>query len=129
MFKKEIITSFSYIRLTISAMRFKEEYEILPRGDKAVITQYSLSYIDEESRKPEKSCKCPLEEVISLLNECRILKWDKFSGKNPPGVRDGYMFNFKAAVNDDRKISADGSNNYPRNYHQLLKYMRDKLNP
>ena len=129
MFKKEIITSFSYIRLTISAMRFKEEYEILPRSDKAVITQYSLSYMDEENRKPEKSCECPLEDIINLLNECRITKWDGFRGKNPPGVLDGYMFNFKAVVNDDRKISADGSNNYPRHYSVLLKYMRDKLNP
>ena len=40
------------------------------------------------------------DEVCQLFSECRIDKWDGFSGKNPHGVYDGSMMNFMATLTE-----------------------------
>ena len=47
------------------------------------------------------------------------MKWNGFHGKHPRNVRDGEMFTFAAVVNEGEKISADGSENFPKNYREL----------
>ena len=120
MFRHEQITSFSTISLRISGMRSTEIYEILSRGGEAEISHYLLRYRNgEDERELQKRVAVPAADMIEVLNLCGVIKWDGFSGKNPPGLLDGTMFSFRAAVNDDRKICARGSNNFPRHYRDF----------
>ena len=85
MFKREQITSFSEIRLKVSGMRLTEVYEILCCGDDAEVSQYWLSYKNhEDNYNLQKHVTVPAADVIDVLNQCGILKWDGFRGKNPP---------------------------------------------
>ena len=120
MFRQEQIASFSEISLRISGMRSTEIYEIIGHGDEAEISHYLVIYRSgKDDRELQKRVTVPAADMIGVLNRCGVTKWDGFSGKNPPGVLDGTMFGFKATVNDDRKICASGSNNYPRHYRDL----------
>ena len=120
MFKRETITSFSEIRLRVSGMRVTEVYEILCRGEEAQLSQYWLSYENhEDNYHLQKRATVPAGEIIALLEQCGIIKWDGFSGKNPPHVLDVKMFDFSAIVNGDRKIRANGSNNFPKHYRDF----------
>ena len=120
MFKRETITSFSEIKLRLSGMRVTEQYEILLSGDKAEVSLYFLSYENrEEKYNLQKRATVSESEMLDILNQCGVLKWNGFSGKNPPHVLDGVMFRFTAVVNDGRKIVADGSNNFPKHYRDI----------
>ena len=126
MFKREKIIAFDRIRLKISGMRLTEVYEIVCRDDGAAeLSQYYVSYENHEDKlNLIKRTVCPAKEILELLNNCGILRWDGFRGPNPRGVRDGYMFDFTAQVNGDRTVCASGSNNYPRHYHELTDAFR-----
>ena len=120
MFKHENITSFSEIKLRLSGMRITEVYEILCLGDEAEISLYWLSYENhKDNYHLRQRATVPADDMIDLMNRCGVLKWDGFSGKNPPHVRDGTMFTFTAMVNDGRRIYADGSNNFPKHYRDF----------
>ena len=120
MFKRETITAFSEIRLRISGMRTTEVYEILCSGDKAQLSLYWLSYENhEDNYHLQKRVSVPAGDVIGVLNQCGVIRWDGFSGKNPPGLLDGTTFLFTALVNDGRKLYASGSNNFPKHYRDF----------
>ena len=127
--KKNIeITGFERIVLSECTMRGRHEYEIVNDGDKAVVNYYMCGYSNRvEEKKPEKSAECENAEVINILNECKISKWDGFHGKHPKHVKDGTMFSFEAIINNDLKIYADGSENFPKNYSTLTSWFREKL--
>ena len=127
--KKNVeITNYEKVVLSETAMRGKSEYEVVNKGDKAEITFYQYRYLQkEEIKTPEKSAECGNEEVLGILNECMISKWDAFHGKHPKNVCDGIMFSFDAIVNEGLKIHADGSENFPKNYAALTKWLREKL--
>ena len=129
MFKRETITSFSEIKLRLSGMRVTEQYEILLSGDKAEVSLYFLSYENrEEKYNLQKRATVSESEMLDILNQCGVLKWNGFSGKNPPHVLDGVMFRFTAVVNDGRKIVADGSNNFPKHYREFTAALHNMLN-
>ena len=129
MFKRETITSFSEIKLRLSGMRVTEQYEILLSGDKAEVSLYFLSYENrEEKYNLQKRATVSESEMLDILNQCGVLKWNGFSGKNPPHVLDGVMFRFTAVVNDGRKIIADGSNNFPKHYREFTAALHNMLN-
>lgn len=128
LFKNKQIESFDRLLLKISGMRDAWEYEIICRGEKSEVAAYTLCFSKgEDCRRLDNSASVDTKVILGLLNDCRILKWDGFSGANPRGVRDGYMFTLKAVVNGDRNIYACGSNNYPRHYHELIKGITDML--
>ena len=109
-------------------MRHIEEYEIVCKGENSEISFYSKFYTrDHDDRLPEKTAESPTDELLKLFNDCNMLKWDGFHGPNPRHIRDGYMFTLKAELNGGVKIYADGSNNYPRHYRELLDTLRDIL--
>ena len=113
----EEITSFEIVTLRESGMRGAVEYELLPKGDGAELTLYMLRYSGGKSeRVPEERAACSGEEALELLNKCALLGWDGFDGPHPKGVLDGIMFTLKAEVNGGRKISAQGSENFPKHY-------------
>lgn len=128
MFRHETITSFSAIKLKISGMRLTQVYEILCQGETAQLSLYWLRYVDHEDRyELQQRATIPAADMIDLLNRCGVLRWDGFSGKNPPHVLDGTMFGFTASVNDGRKIAASGSNNFPKHYRDFTGALNSML--
>ena len=129
MFKREIITSFTEVRLRISGMRITEVYEILCRGEEAQLSLYWLSYENhQDNYHLQKRVTVPAGNVVGLLDRCGVIRWDGFYGKNPPHVLDGTMFDFSAVVNDGRKLCANGSNNFPKHYRDFTDALREMLN-
>ena len=115
-----LITSFEIITLHTSGMRHTAIYEIIPKESGAEISEYSIRYShSEKERILERQVVIDLQRVLKLLNDCRILSWDGFSGAHPKGVLDGTMFTFEAIVNDGQKIYADGSQNFPKHYRNF----------
>ncbi len=114
------ITSFEKITLAESGMRFSREYEILCSDGRAEVCLYRISYAGgEDQRIPEKRAGCAADEVLALLNDCRIFGWDGFVGKHPRAVSDGTMFTFRAIVNNGETIYAHGSQNFPKRYREF----------
>jgi hypothetical protein len=123
------IYSIGKILLRLSGMRVTEEYEIVCNNDRAELSLYVFYYTNgEEKRRLEKRAETDIDLIINLLNECKVIKWDGFFGKNPPGLLDGTMFRFEAEVNDGMKIYAHGSNNFPKHYRDLTKALYEILN-
>ena len=128
-FKREGITSFSEIKLRVSGMRVTEVYEIVCRDTDAELSLYFLRYENhEDNYNLQKRVTVPAEDVIALLNDCGVIKWDGFSGKNPPHMLDGKMFGFTATVNGGRPLCASGSNNFPRHYRDFTDALYQMLN-
>ena len=123
------IYSFNKILLRLSGMRVSEEYELICKNDRAELSLYVFYYTSgEEERRLEKRTETDLESIINLLNDCKVIKWDGFFGKNPPGLLDGTMFRFEAEVNDGMRIYAHGSNNFPKHYRDFIDYLYKLLN-
>ena len=128
LFKKEKITSFEKVIIRESGMRVCEETEILFKEGKAEITKYLIRYAsDKDVREPMAKAECDSEEFIETLNKFNVMSWDGFSGKHPKGIKDGIMLHFEAYVNDGKKIRAEGSQNFPKNYRELRDWLRKKL--
>lgn len=129
LFSKNAVTSFKSLTLTLSGMRCIDEYEIICNGEESDVAYYTRFYTkNEDERSLNKRTTHPTEAIIKLFNECRLLSWNGFRGRNPIGVRDGYMFVLKAEVNDGLMIRAEGSNNYPKHYRTLTNAISDILN-
>lgn len=127
-FRKKEITSFSKINLRISRMRLTEVYEIINKGESAELTLFFVNYSSgEKALVPQKSAEVELSEFVGLLNDWNILGWNGFFGPNPRHVRDGYMFLLEAEINGE-KVRAEGSNNFPKHYHEFVNYCRNILN-
>ena len=125
-FKKKEIISFDEVYLKISGMRFSHEYEILADGEEAELLFYENGYWNEE-RIPEMRLRCSREEILKLLNDCDVLRWDGFFGKHPRNVLDGEMFLFTAVVDEGKKIRAEGSENFPKHFSEFRKGLREIL--
>ena len=120
LFERQEITSFEKISLRTSGMRSTELYEILWKDTGAELSFYRMNYANrKEEQVLEKRVICDKEEILKLLNQCRILSWDGFHGEHPRGVLDGTMFSFEAIVDDGRQIRADGSQNFPTHYRDF----------
>lgn len=128
MFKKTRIYSFEKLTLSLSGMRIREEYEIVRDGDTALLSHYTVMYSGgEDNRRLEQRTETACDEIIGILNDCDILKWDGFNGKNPPGVLDGIMFSFNAELNDGKTVHASGSNNFPKHYRDFTNSLYEIL--
>ncbi|MBR5739312.1 MAG: hypothetical protein IKY02_04915 [Lachnospiraceae bacterium] len=126
---KAELKSLEKLTLCESGMRGTVEYEILPEGEEATVTEYRDRYINgEKERVPERQAHCHTEEVLKVLNDCRLLSWDGFHGPHPKGVLDGKMFRLEAFVNGGRRIFADGSQNFPKHYRELTDWLYQTLN-
>lgn len=128
MFNKRKIYSFEKLTLLLSGMRIREEYEIIRNGDMAQLSRYTIVYSDgEDNRRLEQRADTDYTEIIGILNDCGVLQWDGFYGKNPPGVLDGTMFSLKAEVNDGKTVRASGSNNFPKHYRDFTNALYEIL--
>ncbi len=129
MFTKKKVDSFDSVRLTLSGMRGTSEYELLAKGEQTEISFYSLRSADgEEERLLEQRAVCDTGTVLTLLNDCRLANWDGFHGKHPRGVLDGTIFVLEATVNGGEILRAEGSQNFPKGYRELLDGLYGLLN-
>ena len=120
--KRDEITSLESVLLRESGMRITTEYEIVPKDGQAEVSLYFIRYesgTGKDERELQKRVALTMEEVLTRLNDCRIMKWNGFNGPNPPGLLDGTMFRFEAVLNSGEKIRASGSNNFPKHYREL----------
>ena len=118
------IDSFEVVTLHLSGMRHTTEYEIVMKDGMAEVIRYGIHYVQNEDRRvPEEKATCNADDVLKLLNDCRVLSWDGFYGPHPRHVLDGTMFTLDATVNGDRKIHAHGSQNFPRRYHDFTDWL------
>ena len=112
--------TFEIVTLRESGMRGSWEYEIVMKDGRAEVSLYMIRYTGgDDERELSLRAECGADEMITLLNDCRILSWDGFNGPHPKGVRDGIMFRFSATVNGGEKITASGSQNFPRRYRDF----------
>ena len=122
------VTSFTSITLVLSGMRINEEFEIICDGDESSISRFTRIFSrDGERRDLTDSSTCPTKDVIRLLNECEIYRWDGFRGRHPKGVKDGEMFRLTAEVNGGDSINARGSVRFPRHYGEFKKGIKNLL--
>ncbi|MBQ3431593.1 MAG: hypothetical protein IJG23_02295 [Clostridia bacterium] len=118
--QKETVNSFERIFLSLQGMRISEEYEIICNGEQSEVSRYQMFYTDgEEERRLTGSAGVSTASVVAKLNECNVIKWDGFHGKHPKNVLDGTMFQFEATINGSRTVTADGSQNFPKHYHEF----------
>lgn len=122
---KEKVESFEIITIGESGMRHSIVYEVV-YGGKTTLSLYRGLYHKEGDRELERSVDLDNEEFIALLNKCNVMAWNGFHGKHPRGVLDGTMFKLKGVVNG-KEIYADGSQNFPRGYNDLIGYFYKKL--
>ncbi len=123
------INSFSIVTLRETGMRGSTEYEIVMKDDEAEVSFYWIKYTQgEDSRELDKRAVCDKDIFLKLLNDCNILSWNGFSGKHPKGVLDGIMFKFDAVVNQEEKIYASGSANFPKHYRDFTSGLYAILN-
>lgn len=123
-----IIENFEMISLKISGMRGTIIYELICSGDTVEITNYSVRYNNGKSENiPEDSVSCDSGAVISKLNESGITSWNGFKGKHPKNVLDGKMFEFTASVNGGKMIRAEGSENFPKHFHDFTGWLYEIL--
>lgn len=122
---KEIKTV-EMLHLRINTMRSSVEYEI-KGGPRPVLSLYRLGYGDREAAALEKSVTCDQATPADLLNACGVCRWDGFHGKHPRHVSDGTAFRFHATVNGGVDIRADGSQNFPKGYRELVRALDDLL--
>ena len=115
------LTSFKKITLRVIGMRYNIEYEILNKPPKAVLSLYQISYRDGSNKRViEKSAVTDTEIMLEIFNLCKIINWNGFQGNHPKDVKDGVMFTFRAEVNEGQIVYAEGSENFPQGYYDLV---------
>ena len=119
---QKIITSAETMTLTLRGMRGGYVYKFEDGGDTSELRRYREVYRDVEDKLIlESSVPCDAQTMIELMNTCGILHWNGFHGKHPKHVSDGIMFRFDAAVNGGQTVKADGSENFPKGYHEFVR--------
>ena len=114
------IDSFERVTLRISGMRHVICIEITEKENMAEVSEYTPQFSGgQETRTLKRRVECSKEEILKLLNRSKLLAWDGFSGKHPRHVLDGTMFRLDAVVNGGTTVHANGSQNFPRHYHDL----------
>lgn len=125
---KEAITSVETMTLTLRGMRGSYVYTITADADQTELRRYREVYAGGETTLVlEASTACGGQEIVELMNACDIPRWNGFHGKHPKHVSDGIMFTFSATVNGGQTISADGSANYPKGYHEFVRTLNAML--
>lgn len=117
------------LTLRESGMRFTSERELLMCENGVEVSQYEIRYTQhKDERILIKRSLISKEAALKLLNDCKIMKWDGFSGAHPRWVKDGIMFSLTAVVNDGKVISAEGSQNFPKRYREFTDGLNKFLN-
>ena len=110
-------------------MRFTSEHELIMRENDVEVSLYSIRYSQNgDERVLIKRAVISKEAALKLLNDCKVMSWDGFSGAHPRWVKDGIMFRLDAVVNDGATIKASGSQNFPKRYREFTDGLHNILN-
>lgn len=121
------VSDFERIDIRETGMRLTCDYEYVNLGEETEITLYYFNYADgSEKRVPQKSVRLETKAFIEKLNEVELASWDGFHGKHPKHVSDGKMFSLTASINGEQ-IKADGSENFPKNYKDFMRWSNELL--
>ena len=127
--KNKCIEKFEKLTLRQSGMRFTSEHELIMSGNGVEVSQYEIRYTKNgDERILIKRSQIGKEPALKLLNECKVMSWDGFSGAHPRWVKDGIMFSLTAVVNDGKVIRAEGSQNFPKRYREFTDRLNGLLN-
>lgn len=119
---KKKVVSLESLTLIIREMKDSFVYEITAKEEITEILFYREIFSGEETvLELEKKAVCDTKEFIEILNNYCVMGWDGFHGKHPKYVSDGIMFNFTACVNEGITIQAEGSANFPKDYHDFVR--------
>lgn len=119
--EKKAVTSVEAMSLTLRGMWGGTVYELSVSDGRTELVLYSEKYDGEKNYlAPERSATCEISDIVSLMNDCGVMRWNGFHGKHPKNVCDGIMFIFKASVNGGEAISANGSENFPKGYREFV---------
>ncbi len=121
------IISFERIWLRVNGMRITCEYELLQCGENVKLSRSHMKYCEKPTLVLDAEKTLDLSDVLEVLNNCEMTKWNGFNGKHPKGVCDGDMFSLEAIVNGGIEISASGSANFPNHYHEFVCYLNKTL--
>ena len=125
---RKTITSIETMTLTLQGMRFCSVYEITNEDGKTELKRFRKVYSNGvDTLELEASVVCNITDFIELMNTCGVIGWDGFHGKHPKNVKDGIMFDFRATVNNGQEIHADGSENFPKGYHDFVRELNKIL--
>lgn len=117
---RETVTAVERVALRLSEMRGAAEYEIVMQDGAAAVSHYAIRCAGEAAERVLRQRAAVSEQdVLRLLNDCRLLSWDGFHGAHPRGVRDGTAFSLEATVNGGRSVRAEGSQRFPKHYRVL----------
>ena len=127
--KNKSIEKLEKLTLRESGMRFTSERELIMCENGVEVSQYEIRYTKNgDERILIKRGSTSKEAALKLLNDCKIMKWDGFSGAHPRFVKDGIMFSLTAVVNDGKVIRAEGSQNFPKRYREFTDGLNGLLN-
>lgn len=119
---KHTVISVDAMKLTLHGMHGSSVYKFDANANRTELHRYREFYSGEQTvLELEQSVACDTQVMIDLMNTCGIIHWNGFHGKHPKNVYDGIMFRFEATVNGGRTISADGSENFPKGYHEFVR--------
>lgn len=122
---------FEKIRLVennCSAINSVLEVEKTEDGVRLVRAYENMSMDDERTVVREiNGDKELLSEIQKTLGGYGVESWDGFRGANPPDILDGTSMSFECTMSDGRKLSAYGSNNFPKNYGAVHNYVFNML--
>ena len=122
------VSDIENLTLHLSGMRISEEYEIQATDDQATISYYTFSYANgTEEKVLKKRTACETQTVIDALNKVDFVKWNGFEGAHPKGVTDGTMFRLTATINGGQKLTAAGSQNFPKHFYELEQWLYEML--
>ena len=126
--RKNGIVSMQELTLRTGNMRVTYLYKTAREDTGLKLKRYREVFVDGEVRlELENSVSCTNSELIELMNNCNVLKWNGFHGKHPKNVSDGTMFTFIATVNNGQIIRADGSENFPKGYKEFVRKLNELL--
>ena len=69
-----------------------------------------------------------VSDIIDIFNKYHVSNWNNFN-KSDNGVLDGNSFSFSVTYNDGKTIDAHGYMKYPKNYHEVISYLKNKFEP
>ena len=115
-------------RITLSetgTMAWTRETEVLKtlKGMEASLYEGSWRFNKGESRR---SCrtghgswgKSEYSNLAAKLDKLGVASWDGFS-ESDPNVMDGSSFSLEIELADGKRITAHGTNAYPKGFHDL----------
>lgn len=117
----EPITELGWMVLSISYCDGNIAYETTEKDGKTELCRYRIT---DTSEKTEQSAICDTQELIELINNCKVAQWDGFF-KEKEDTSDSTVFTFNASIANENEfgwkyIGAGGCDEFPDGYAEFV---------